>query len=114
MRNEGEVVLVYYQDQPTVFGRIESIEFDVKKDWYRVTLLLLAIPIQTVTWILREPYIDGAPFTMGGIPMRLETVEKTSVERAPQGIEKAERTMGPDKSGTVIPFKKKGDIEHKK
>lgn len=106
MRNEGEVVLIYYQDQPTVFGRIESIEFDIKKDWYRVTLLLLAMPTQTVTWILREPYIDGAPFTMGGIPMRLETVEKTSVEREPEGIKKAERMMGPDKSGKVILFKK--------
>ena len=106
MRQEGDVVLIYYQDQPTVFGRIESIEFDVKKDWYRATLLLLTIPTQTVTWILRESYIDGAPFTMGGISMRLETVERTPVEREPDGIKKAERTKGPDKPGRVIPFKK--------
>ncbi|MBW2006956.1 MAG: hypothetical protein JRJ16_02760 [Deltaproteobacteria bacterium] len=76
MRELGEVVLVYYEDKPAVYGRIEAIEPDVKKDWYHLTLLLLTIPTQVVTWILREAYIDGEPFTMGGRPMRLEGVER--------------------------------------
>ncbi|MBW2103647.1 MAG: hypothetical protein JRH05_13505 [Deltaproteobacteria bacterium] len=59
MRELGEVVLVYYEDKPAVYGRIEAIEPDVKKDWYHLTLLLLTIPTQVVTWILREAYIDG-------------------------------------------------------
>ena len=86
MRNEGEVILIYYEDQPAVFARIEAIEFDVKKDWYRITLLLLTIPSQTVMWILREAYIDGAPFTMNGRTMRMETVEKVSSERGYEGV----------------------------
>ena len=106
MRNEGEVVLIYYQDQPAVFARIEAIEFDVKKDWYRMTLLLLTIPRQTVMWILREAYIDGAPFTMNGRPMRMETVEKTSAETEQEGASEPVERNDYDKKGRVIPFKK--------
>jgi hypothetical protein len=72
MSSEGDIVLIYHQDQPALYARIEAIEPDVKKDWYRVTLLLLTIPAQTVTWILREEYINGAGFTMNNQPMRLE------------------------------------------
>jgi hypothetical protein len=107
MRREGEIVLIYREDKPAAFGRIEAIEFDVKKDWYQITLLLLTIPTQTVTWILRESYIDGAPFTMGGRPMRLETVQKTPVRNEPEGTGRVERTKANDKPGKVIPFKKK-------
>jgi hypothetical protein len=106
MRNEGEVVLIYYQDQPAFFARIEAIEFDVKKDWYRITLLLLTIPSQTVMWILREAYIDGAPFTMNDRLMRMETVEKVSAERDHEGGSEPIRRDEPDKKGRVIPFKK--------
>ena len=106
MRNEGEVILIYYEDQPAVFARIEAIEFDVKKDWYRITLLLLTIPSQTVMWILREAYIDGAPFTMNGRNMRMETVESVSSERASEGASEPVKRNDPDKKGKVIPFKK--------
>ncbi len=68
--NIGRLVLIHYQDRPTIYARIEAIEPDVKKDWYHLTLLLLTIPAKTVTWILREEYILGAPFTMGGQAMR--------------------------------------------
>jgi len=60
------VVLIYYQDKPAGYARIEAIEPDIKKDWYQITLLLLSIPARTVTWILREEYINGAAFTIGG------------------------------------------------
>ena len=106
MRNEGEVILIYYEDQPAVFARIEAIEFDIKKDWYRITLLLLTIPSQTVMWILREAYIDGAPFTMNGRNMRMETVERASSERATEGTSEPVKKIDPDKKGRVIPFKK--------
>lgn len=100
------MILIYYQDQPALYARIEGIEPDIKKDWYHVTLLMLTIPTQTVTWILREAYIDGAPFTMGGRPMRLEGVERVVPEKGPakNGPTELKKDLG--KSGTVIPFKK--------
>ena len=105
MRCEGEIVLIHYQERPAIFARIESIEPDHKKGWYQVILLLLTLPTQTVTWILREAYIDGEEFTMGGRPVRLEEVKRVipaSREQDDTGIiEKEQR-----KHGKVIPFKK--------
>ena len=97
MNHEGDLVLIFYQETPTVYARIESIEPDMKKDWYQVGLLLLTIPAQTVTWILREEYINGTSFTMGGQSMRLEEVKRVS--QSPE----REDTGKPAK---VLPFKK--------
>jgi hypothetical protein len=71
---ENDVVLIYFEDQPISFARIEDISPDIKKDWYHVKLLLLQFPLQVVTWILRDIYINGQEFTMEGKKMRLEKV----------------------------------------
>lgn len=71
---EKDLVLIYYEDKPLSFARIEAIEPDHKPSWYHVSLLLLQVPVQAVTWILRDAYIDGAEFTMNGKRMRLEKV----------------------------------------
>ena len=107
---EGDVVLIGYQDKPMGYARIEAIEPDLKKDWYQVTLLFLTIPPQTVTWILREAYIDGEPFTMGGQPVRLEKVERQKTEDRKQNTgEKGQTTENRQpttQTVKVIPFKK--------
>lgn len=85
MAVENDVVLIYLEDQPMAFARVESILPDHKRDWYHIKLLMLQIPLQTVTWILRDIYIDGGEFTMGGKRMRLERVvcpEDTAVPEA--------------------------------
>lgn len=74
MPQANDVVLIYFEDQPLAFARIEAIAPDIKKDWYHVKLLLLQVPVQVATWILRDTYIEGAEFTMGGKRMRLEKV----------------------------------------
>ena len=74
MATEKDVVLIYFEDKPLTFARIEEISPDIKKDWYHVKLLLLQVPPQVVTWILRDAYINGETFTMDGKQMRLETV----------------------------------------
>ena len=106
MATEGDVVLIYHQELPTVFARIEYIEPDIKKDWYHITLLLLTIPTQTVTWILRGSYIEGEVFTMGGIPMRLEAVKKAKIREDERYPGQDNGKKGSAKPGTVIPFKK--------
>lgn len=103
MNRPGDLVLVYYQDQPTVYARIEAITPDVKRDWYKVTLQILTIPSQVVHWILRASYIEGAPFTMGGRPMRLEAVRGIPKE---EGVPPDRGDGGPSPQGKVIPFKK--------
>lgn len=75
MATENDVVLIYLEDSPVSFARVESIEPDSKKDWYQIKLLMLQIPVQVVTWILKDLYINGEEFFMGGKRMRLEVVE---------------------------------------
>lgn len=109
MTSEQDIVLVYFEDQPAFFARIEDISSDVKKDWYQVKLFMLQIPLQTVTWILRDIYIDGQEFTMGGNRVRLEKV--TCPETPPPEDDQTEdkdkgpvNSTGHKNSGKVISF----------
>ncbi len=74
MTDVGDVVLVYLENSPAFFARIEDISPDVKAGWYHVKLLVLQVPLMTITWILKPAYINGEEFTMGGRPVRLEKV----------------------------------------
>jgi len=87
MAIENDLVLIYMEDEPLSFARIEDILADSKPDWYHVKLLLLQIPPQIVTWILRDVYINGAEFTMQGKRMRLE---KVVVPQELQAVEQEE------------------------
>ena len=70
----NDLVLVYVNNSPAFFARIEAIEPDVKPEWWQVKLLILQTPLKTVSWIIRDAYIQGEVFTMGGTPIRLEKV----------------------------------------
>ena len=72
--SEKDIVLIYIEGVPLSFARIESILPDVKPNWYHVKFLMLQVPLQVVTWILRDVYIDGETFSMNGKEMRLERV----------------------------------------
>ena len=107
MANIGDVVLIYYKDQSFFFARIESIEPDIKKGWLKVQLLILAIPLRTVTWILRKEYLNGTPFTMEGNPVRIEAVKPLPVDISSHDTEEKLPEEAPSqKGGKVIPFKK--------
>jgi hypothetical protein len=85
MAAEKDLVLIHFEDKPLSFARIEAIEPDHKPGWHHVRLLLLQVPVQSVTWILRDAYIDGTEFTMNGKRMRLEKVESPEPAAPPQG-----------------------------
>ena len=74
MTKENDIVLLHLEDEPIAFARIEHISPDVKKGWYHVKLLMLLVPLQATTWILRDAYINGQEFTMGGKRVRMEPV----------------------------------------
>lgn len=111
MALENDVVLIYMEEAPMAFARVEHIVADHKPDWFQVTLLILAIPMKTVTWILREEYINGGTFTMEGKAMRLELVEPSgeavrlkNVEKDPMATAKTERVKPSGKKADVIAF----------
>ncbi len=87
MATQNDIVLIHFEDEPLGFARIEEILPDSKPDWYHVKLLMLQIPLQVVTWILRDRYISGDEFTMNGKRMRLEQVvcpETVSEDDSPE------------------------------
>jgi len=105
MAAENDIVLVYIENKPLFFARIEAISPDIKRDWYHVKLLILQVPVQTITWILKDLYINGAEFTMGGKGMRLEKVEAPAdsdaeIQEIPPPPESPEKKS----SGSVISF----------
>jgi hypothetical protein len=101
----GDVVLIYCEEQPAFFARIEDILADKKPGWYQVKLLILQIPLTEATWILREEYINGEAFTMNSKSIRMKEI--TAVERAvPQSGEPGSHVSEEDTSGdeNVIPL----------
>jgi hypothetical protein len=103
----GDVVLVYHGDRASFFARIDSIEPDIKKGWYNVQLLILMLPIRSVTWTLREEYLNGIPFTMDDNPMRIEAVKPLVFEpHAVGGGEEPPDKGSPKLGRKVIPFKR--------
>lgn len=109
MNIEGDLVLIYYKDEPGVYARIERIEQDVKKDWYQVTLLLLTVPHQIIKWILREEYINGQVFTMGGNSMHMEKIERLTFKDEDDSRKSEETAVKNEnkKPAKIVPFKRK-------
>ena len=108
MARENDIVLIHFEDQPLGFARIEQILPDNKPDWYHVKLLMLQIPLQVVTWILRDRYITGDEFTMNGKRMRLERIvcPETDAEEADPSEDRSEEPPA-ENGATVISLKDK-------
>jgi hypothetical protein len=102
MAKENDIVLIYFEGQPLSFARIEAISPDHKKDWYHVKLLVLQVPLQTVTWILKDAYINGAPFTMQGKNMRLEQVVCPEDQQDTDDHQKPEKKLKKESDAKVI------------
>ncbi|WP_462267478.1 hypothetical protein [Desulfobacter sp.] len=114
-----DIVLIYLENEPVSFARIEDIVPDHKKDWYQIKLLMLQIPLQVVTWILKAEYINGEVFSMNGKSMRLEKVEAPVVpveydnlpETSPENGKDLESREPEDPSeknqGNIISFSKR-------
>jgi len=104
MATINDIVLIFFEDKPLIFARIEDISPDVKKDWYLVKLLILQVPLQVVTWILKEAYINGGEFTMNEKRMRLERVERPEDQSIEDITDGSSETINVNKDSNVISF----------
>ncbi|MCW7753185.1 hypothetical protein OOT00_04200 [Desulfobotulus sp. H1] len=109
MTDIGDIVLIYFEDQPTSYARVDNIEADVKRDWYQLTMTLLQPPSppESITWILRDTYINGDEFTMQGKRIRLEKLEPSPgiLERQKERLHSGEKNPAEKPSpGQVISF----------
>lgn len=109
-----DLVLIHVDNKPGFYARVEEILPDVKPGWWQVKLLVLTFPIQVFTWILDEHQIEGADFTMGGTPLRLEQlvspveaelVEKEKAEK--EHLQKARQEGGSPKVISLLDRRKK-------
>ena len=101
MATENDIVLVYMEDAPIFFARIEDISADIKKNWYHVKLLVLQVPVYVITWILRDVYINGETFTMNGKRIRLEKIicpAEPKPEQDEIDAEMPDKTSAPENS----------------
>ncbi len=103
MAVEKDIVMIYFEGKPMSYARIEEILPDSKPDWYHVKLMLLLIPLQVVTWILRDIYLNGDEFTMNGKKMRLERITCPEAFKTPDLPESIEE-KSEKKSAKVISF----------
>jgi hypothetical protein len=87
MANINDIVLVNVDNKPGFYARVEDIQPDVKPGWWQVKLLVLTFPLQVFTWILDDFQIEGADFTMGGTPIRLDPVVSPLEEERQQHTE---------------------------
>ena len=75
----GDIVLVVSKKpQMLAYGVVTGIERDQSRrdEWWRVTIQFLTVPMQVVTWTLRQPQFSGREiFTMGGEPRFVKAVE---------------------------------------
>ena len=112
---ENDIVLIYIDDAPLAFARIEEIKPDVKKDWFIIKLLMLQIPLKAISWILKGDYINGSPFSMNGQMVRMEKVlcppDDQDWENDPEGESQTETkghqekgNKSADSGGEVISF----------
>jgi len=99
MATINDVVLVHVDNKPGFYARIETITPDVKPGWWQVRLLVFTFPLQVFTWILDEFQLEGADFTMGGTPIRMEPVVSPVVEEAPSQEEQKEEQQGSRQDG---------------
>ncbi|MFH2092530.1 MAG: hypothetical protein ABIJ31_09220 [Pseudomonadota bacterium] len=107
MATINDIVLIYLEASPVCFARIESILPDAKKGWYQIKLLMLQIPLQVVTWILKEEYLNGDEFFMNGKQMNLKKVECPI-----EAFASSTPTSLPEKKSTKEVTKKTGSAPH--
>lgn len=97
-----DIVLIHVDNKPGFYARIEDLTADVKPGWWQVRLMVFTFPLQIFTWILDEFQLDGAAYTMGGTPIRMERVispvEQERIKR--EHDEKEERERSGQNSGS--------------
>ncbi len=74
----GDIVLNAIAEPKSVFyALITDISPDqAKRDWWQLTMHILGLPPQKVTWALREPQFSGREvFTMNGIEHFMQAVD---------------------------------------
>lgn len=85
----GDIILVG-MPSGLFYGLVHEIDSNVKKNWYNVSFKLLTIPPLDITWILRQPQMEGEIFTINNEEHFMISVDITAPDKhhQPQPKEK--------------------------
>ncbi|RPI03330.1 MAG: hypothetical protein EHM72_01750 [Calditrichaeota bacterium] len=103
----GEVIIIYVEDEPGFFARIEHIEPDRKKNWWQLNFLVLAIPLKTMSWILDDEQMRGQPFTMNGVSLQIKRVQAPEEEKPIEPSAKSKTPPGENRDNVFSLFDEK-------
>jgi len=70
-----------------------------------VQFLSLTIPLNSFSWILREEYIHGMPFTMDGKPVKIQALRPLPDAKAEKSIVEKTAMVPKNKGKKIIPFR---------
>jgi len=98
----GQVILVYIEEEPGFFARVERVQQDQKKGWWQMTFLVLTVPLKTMSWILDDEQMRGQVFTMNGVAMQIKQVEAPDDEYFPAAEPTTAKDQPEDANGNVI------------
>ncbi|MBU0482578.1 MAG: hypothetical protein KKG47_15915 [Proteobacteria bacterium] len=96
----GDIVLVLTENpQAVVYALVRNFERDTTRrdEWWHVSMQLLTLPVQSVTWTLRKEQFTGCEiFTMGGDKRFIKAVDLGSPPYLPgEKDKKKDRQKGP-------------------
>ncbi len=91
----GDIVLIAAKKpQMLVYALVENIKRDETKqdEWWHVTMQVLTVPIQSLTWILRTPQMTGMEiFSMGGEKRFVKAVDFNGDAPKKSSVDKKKR-----------------------
>jgi hypothetical protein len=103
MVDKSEVVLIHLNGDPAYFARVDSIEADLNDGWWKLEFLLLTMPVERITWVIREEHMAGAQFMIGDTLIRIEQVPPIALKE--KEIEPGGKERPPvSTSAKVLPF----------
>ena len=103
----GDLVLIVAKEpQISVFyALVTDIERDTsrKNEWWHISLTLLSLPPQEITWTLRTPQFTGMEvFTMGGEERFVKAVDFGVIPLASTAHERPALAPQGDKKGSFL------------
>jgi hypothetical protein len=103
--SEGDIVLIAIENpKSVVYALVTHIERDEQKkeEWWHLTMHILGVPPQKVTWTLREAQFTGKDiFTMGNEGRFMQAIELNSP--TPGGkIRETKNNRKPPKKKTAL------------
>lgn len=103
----GDIVLIAAEDpQLLVFAVVTDITRDSgrKDEWWHVTMQMLSVPLQPMTWTLRMEQMSGQEiFTMGGKERFMAPLDIACKTPGPRSGRKTSKVAsGKDKGSTTL------------